>query len=297
MEQISYTYAAAIVEKRPKDSNKGTFGRLCCVCGSAVGNEEAGSQMAGAAVLCGGAALRCGAGLVEMVIPHGIYPVVASALPEAVCTVYPNTGFLDAGALLSRASACVVGCGLSERFPEKVEAVLRAAKEAKTPLLLDADALNCIAHSRPLFSLLDSMQGPLVLTPHPGEMARLCGTTVAAVQAHREETARAFAKAHHCILVLKGAGTIVAAPDGRALQNPTGNPGLARGGSGDLLSGMIGAFFAQGRDPFHAACAGVYLHGLAGDRCAARLSEQAMLPRDVLAALPPLFLEIETRRP
>ena len=141
------------------------------------------------------------------------------------------------------------------------------------------------------------MQGPLVLTPHPGEMARLCGTTVAAVQAHREETARAFAKAHHCILVLKGAGTIVAAPDGRALQNPTGNPGLARGGSGDLLSGMIGAFLAQGRDPFHAACAGVYLHGLAATAaphvCPSRpCSRATSSPR-----CPPLFLEIETRRP
>ena len=291
MEQISYTSAASIVHKRPSDSNKGTFGRLLCVCGCAVpGQMEAGSQMAGAAIFCGGAALRCGAGLVEMSIPHGIYPAVASALPEAVFTVYPDTGFFDVAAALQRASACVLGCGLSTLYPERVRAVLQACR---VPLVLDADGLNCIAGNAQRMQWLDSLPVTPILTPHPGEMARLCGCSVAQVQANRPGVARSFAKAHHAIVVLKGAGTLVAAPDGRILQNPTGNPGMARGGSGDLLAGMIGAFLAQGRDPFHAACAAVYLHGLAGDRCAARLSQQAMLPRDMLEQLPGIFLQIE----
>lgn len=291
MERISYAYAASIVHKRPLDSNKGSFGRLLCVCGSAVpGCGEAGPQMAGAARFCGEAALRCGAGLVEMAVPHGIYPVVAPVLPEAVFTVYPNTGFFDAGAALHRASACVLGCGLSTLHPERVGEVLRACE---VPLVLDADGLNCIARQPRYMQGLDALPVTPVLTPHPGEMARLAGLTVAQVQADREGVARAFAQAHRAVVVLKGAGTVVAAPDGRTMQNPTGNPGMARGGSGDLLAGMVGAFLAQGREPFHAACASVYLHGLAGDRCAARLSQQAMLPRDMLGELPGIFREIE----
>lgn len=278
MNSISAALAASAVKKRPKDSNKGTFGRLLCICGS--------YGMAGAAMLCTGAALRCGAGLVDAAVPASIYPIVAARLPEAVYTVYQDD-FSPVFSSLKKASACVMGCGLSTKYPQRVENVLQ---NCRVPLVLDADALNCIAKD---ISVLDTAQAPLVLTPHPGEMARLLGCSVLQVQADRAGAAASFLKKHHVILVLKGAGTLVAAPDGRILQNTTGNPGMARGGSGDLLAGMIGSFLAQGVEPYTAAAASVYLHGLAGDRCAAALSQQAMLPQDLLHQLPQIFLEIE----
>ncbi|WOC31203.1 MULTISPECIES: NAD(P)H-hydrate dehydratase [Caproicibacterium] len=281
MEQISWEMAASVVPERPKESNKGTFGRLLCVCGS--------TGMAGAAMLCAGAALRCGAGLVDAALPAGIYPIVAARLPEPVYTVYQED-FSPVLQALKKATACVFGCGFSTKHLEWVRQLL---SQVQVPLVLDADALSCIAED---VSVLDTLSVPAVLTPHPGEMARLLDCTVQQVQADRAGTAARFAKQHGVVLVLKGAGTLVAAPDGSILQNPTGNPGMARGGSGDLLAGMLGAFLAQKADPFVAACAAVYLHGLAGDRCAARLSQQAMLPHDLLDELPEIFLEIERCR-
>lgn len=282
MKTVTYEMAASAVRVRKTDSNKGTFGRLLCICGS--------YGMAGAAMLCAGAALRCGAGLVDVALPEGIYPIVSSQLPEAVYTVYPESDFSNVLRSLPKASACVLGCGFSTAYPERVHQIL---KNCQVPLVLDADGLNCIVNH---VSILDTLPVPAVLTPHPGEMARLLGCTVRQVQADRTGAAADFAQKHHVILVLKGAGTVIASPEGQALQNPTGNPGMARGGSGDLLAGMIGAFLAQGVSPYLAACAAVYLHGMAGDYCAARLSQQAMLPHDLLDELPQIFLKIENSR-
>ena len=132
-----------------------------------------------------------------------------------------------------------------------------------------------------------------MLTPHPGEMARLMGTTTAQVQHHRYEVARQFAADFKVTLVLKGANTLIASPDGRVLVNRTGNPGMAKGGSGDVLAGMLGSFLAQGTALPEAAYSSVYLHGLAGDRCASRLSQTAMTPTDMVNELPSLFLQYE----
>ena len=144
--------------------------------------------------------------------------------------------------------------------------------------VLDADALNALAAGAvPPGALPENT----VLTPHPGEMARLTGLTVAQVQADRPGVAARYAARHRCVLVLKGSGTVIAAPDGRLLHNGTGNPGLARGGSGDILAGMIAALLAQGLAPADAAACGVWLHGAAADRCAARKSQLAMLPHDI----------------
>ncbi|MBE6721541.1 MAG: NAD(P)H-hydrate dehydratase [Ruminococcaceae bacterium] len=278
MELISYEMAASVIKKRPIDSNKGTFGRLLCICGS--------RGMAGAAVLCAGAALRCGAGLVDAALPACIYPIVSAHLLEPIYTVY-DEDFSPVLYSLKKATACVMGCGFSTAHPGWVRQVLQ---QIRVPLVLDADGLNCIVKN---CDVLDQLTVPAVLTPHPGEMARLLGCSVNEVQADRQGVASAFAQKHGVVLVLKGAGTVIASPDGRTIQNPTGNPGMARGGSGDLLAGMIGAFLAQGAEPFMVACAAVYLHGLAGDRCAAHLSQQAMLPHDMLAELPQIFLKIE----
>ena len=158
------------------------------------------------------------------------------------------------------------------------------------PVILDADGINIIAEN---INILDAAEAPVILTPHPGEMARLCGTTVKEIQAHRLEYAVSFARKHRVVLVLKGAGTIIAEPDGRAHLNLTGNAGMAKGGSGDVLAGMIASFAAQKIEPAKAAYGAVYLHGAAGDRCAKVFSKCAMLPTDLIGLLPKLFLEIE----
>ena len=274
---------------RKANTNKGSYGTLLAVCGSA--------GMAGAAVLSAGAALRCGVGLVDLALPEEIYPTAAARLAEPVFTLLKTDG---AGALtgesrenleaaLQKASACLVGCGLGtgESARALVETLIG---KVRAPLILDADGINIVAGN---IDILKTAKAPVILTPHPGEMARLLKTSVPEVQAHRLRYAREFAEKHGAVLVLKGSGTVVASPDGRAYLNPTGNPGMAKGGSGDVLAGMIASFAAQGADPFLAAACGVYLHGAAGDACARRLSQRAMLPSDLIDELPELFLQFE----
>lgn len=275
---------------RPRDpeSNKGDYGRLLCVCGS--------EGMAGAAAMSVRAALRCGAGIVEAALPRSIYPIVSAQTPEAVFTLLDPSaeGGLSArdadllGKALSKATACLVGCGLGTGAAALEEVGFLFA-EARVPLIVDADGINLVACN---INVLKTARAPVILTPHPGEMARLLGTSPSDVQAHRAEYAAGFACAHRVILVLKGAGTLVALPDGRLFRNTTGNAGMAKGGSGDVLAGMAGSFAAQGIEPWLAAAGAVYLHGLAGDRCAERFSQTAMLPTDLIGMLPSLFSEI-----
>lgn len=277
-----------MIKPRRADSNKGDYGRLLCACGS--------EGMAGAAVMSAKAALRCGVGIVDVALSHKIYPIVASQIAEPVFTlldISPTGELLPAGAAslrssLLKASACLVGCGLGSSAAARA-VVYNLLNTAQVPLILDADGINIIAEN---INVLKTVRVPLILTPHPGEMARLLKTTVADVQANREKYAEKFAAQHNVILVLKGAGTLVAAPDGRLYKNSTGNPGMAKGGSGDVLAGMIASFAAQGIEPFSAAAGAVYLHGLAGDRCAQKLSQCAMLPTDMIDTLPELFSQI-----
>ncbi len=277
-----------MLKPRAPESNKGNYGRLLCLCGS--------EGMAGAAAMSAGAALRCGAGIVEAALPRAIYPIVAARLAEPVFTLtdtLPN-GRLSPlskaalGAALGRASAVLAGCGLGKSDAAR-EALALVRDKAEVPVVLDADGINLAAEH---IDELKTVRAPLILTPHPGEMARLLKTTAADVQAHRREYALRFAAQYGVTLVLKGAGTLVASPEGRLYRNATGNPGMAKGGSGDVLAGMVASFAAQGIAPFEAAAGAVYLHGLAGDRCAARGSQTAMLPTDLIAALPELFLQI-----
>lgn len=278
----------SMLKPRVAESNKGDYGRLLCICGS--------EGMAGAAAMSIGAALRCGTGIVEAMLPSSIYPIVAARLAEPVFTLlHPlqdgSASELDRKTLtqaLSRVNAVLIGCGLGKSSAAHSE-VAQVLKNSAVPVILDADGINLLAEH---IDVLKTAGAPLVLTPHPGEMARLLNTTVADVQAHRPEVARRFALEHHAVLVLKGAGTLVASPDGRLYRNTTGNPGMAKGGSGDALAGMIASFTAQGIDPYEAAVGAVYLHGLAGDRCAAEYSQSSMLPTDLISMLPKLFLEI-----
>jgi NAD(P)H-hydrate epimerase len=269
---------------RPTDAHKGTFGKVLVVSGSL--------GMSGAAVLAGSAALRSGAGLVQVAVPEAIVAIVAASNPCYMTVPLPADG---AGRLarialprllqqVEAASAVVAGPGLGQS--EEVGDVVRGlVAEARVPLLLDADALNVLG---PNPALLAKRPGPLVLTPHPGEFARLTGSDTHSVQADRVGCARAFAATFGGVLVLKGAGTVVT--DGRQVYvNTTGNPGMATGGSGDVLSGLLGALLACGLETFAAAVLGVYLHGLAGDRARDARGETSLIATDLVDWLPAAF--------
>jgi NAD(P)H-hydrate epimerase len=248
--------------------------------------------MSGAAVLCASAALRGGAGLVTLAVPEGILPSVAGANPCYMTAPLPedSTGRLNGSALTPLAAliqdrdVAAIGPGLGQgKGPAQlVPAVL---DQTTRPLVLDADALNILAAN---LEVLRRHPGRLILTPHPGEFARLTGTTIAEVQARREDYAVRFAAEYGVVLVLKGHQTVVT--DGRQVYlNTTGNPGMATGGTGDVLTGLIAALLGQGLDRFAAAVLGVHLHGLAGDLARDDLGEVSLLATDLLAYLPRAF--------
>lgn len=276
------------VFNRPDDSNKGTLGSLLCICGS--------YGMAGAAIMAGKAALRCGIGLLKIAVPKSIYPVCATNILESV--YYPleetsngvisskNTDFLLE--MCEKSSAVVIGCGLSVCDDTK-NLVQSVITNCEKPLVIDADALNCICNKP---EILKNLKAPAIITPHPGEMARLLHSTPKTVNSNRENTAINFAKKFGVVTVLKGAGTIIASPDGEVYINYTGNSGMATGGSGDVLSGIIGSLLAQGASPINAAAAGVFLHGTIGDLAAEKLGKISMLPTDMIDMIPTAYLKL-----
>lgn len=276
------------VFNRPDDSNKGTLGSLLCICGS--------YGMAGAAIMAGKAALRCGIGLLKIAVPKSIYPVCATNILESV--YYPleetsngvisskNTDFLLE--MCEKSSAVVIGCGLSVCDDTK-NLVQSVITNCEKPLVIDADALNCICNKP---EILKNLKAPAIITPHPGEMARLLHSTPKTVNSNRENTAIDFGKKFGVVTVLKGAGTIIASPDGEVYINHTGNSGMATGGSGDVLSGIIGSLLAQGASPINAAAAGVFLHGTIGDLAAEKLGKISMLPTDMIDMIPTAYLKL-----
>lgn len=263
--------------RRRRDASKHDFGRLLIVAGS-VGYT-------GAPTLASRAAVRGGAGLVYLGVPEAIYAVTAVKNDEAM--PFPlkcgPDGLISPEALpeleerMAKCDALAVGPGLGRSAG--VTALVGALLEAsRVPTVLDADALWALSRAP---ELLERAACPLVLTPHAREFERLGGD----LSAPREEATLRFAREHGCALVLKGRGTVCAFPDGECYVNPTGNPGMARGGSGDVLTGLMGALLCQ--LPFRrAVCAAVYLHGLAGDMCAAELGEYGMTPTDMIERLP-----------
>lgn len=267
---------------RAPDSHKGTYGHLLVVAGS-LGKT-------GAAALAGRAALRSGAGLVTIATPASQQPVVAAlgmepmteALPETPersLALAARTRLLE---LAGRTDAVALGPGLS--LGAETQALGRAlVQEVACPMVVDADGLGALAgHDE----ILARAAGPRVLTPHPGEMARLVGASVPEVQADRIGAVREFCTRHRVWLVLKGARSVIGAPDGSIAINPTGNPGMATGGSGDVLTGMVGAFLARGIDPIGALQAAVYLHGVAGDLAARALGAEGLIAGDILEHIP-----------
>ncbi len=266
---------------RPADAHKGSFGRVLVAAGS--------RGMAGAAILCASAALRGGAGLVWLAVPHEVRPIVATANPCYLTIGLPQ----DADGRLAGAAAAplleaaggkeVVALGPGLGAGAGVAAVVAAVLEqVSAPVVLDADGLN-VLHGRT--ELLCRRTGPRIVTPHPGEFARLVDSDIATVQAHREEYAVRFAAELGLVLVLKGHGTLVT--DGRRLyRNATGNPGMATGGTGDVLTGLTAALLGQRFAPFEAAQLAVAWHGLAGDLARDDLGEACLIASDLLHYLP-----------
>ena len=275
--------AATLLPPRRPAGHKGTYGTVLAIVGA--------TGLAGAAALCAEAALRSGAGLCQVACPAPVAATVGAHLAEATARPLPADpdGLLGAEAverlpsLLGAADAVAAGPGLGRGVG--VRAVVRRLLEVYAgSLVLDADGLNAVE-----LRDLRNASGRLVITPHPGEAGRLLGCSGADVQADRLAAVRRLAQEGRCVAVLKGAGTLVAAAEHPVWVNPTGNDGMATGGSGDVLAGLIAGLCAQGAEPHAAAVAGVYVHGLAGDRAAAALGRRAMLAGDLLNRLGDAF--------
>ncbi len=272
--------------QKSKSAHKGTNGTLLALCGS--------YGMAGAAIMSGMAALRTGVGLLKMALPKSIYPIAATNLPEAVFMPLEqdNDGIVDIDeygklddALRNSSSAALIGCGLGVNNNIKSLVALLISGSDK-PIVIDADGINLISSN---INILNRASAPIIITPHPGEMAKLIGSDVKTVQNDRYNIARNFAGEYGVTVVLKGANTLVALPDGRVYVNLTGNNGMAKGGSGDVLAGMAASFLAQGLSTEAAAINAVYYHGLAGDKCAEKYSKRSMLPTDIISELKYIF--------
>jgi NAD(P)H-hydrate epimerase len=274
---------------RPKDSHKGLYGTVLAFAG--------GRGSAGAAALVGAAALRSGSGLVRVLCPKEVQPTVASFEPcymtypvlddgDGLALLEPSKKLLEK--FLPTASVLAMGPGLGQSADLR-ELVEWVVKSVEVPTILDADALNNLAGQT---EILATLKRPVILTPHPGEFSRLTGRSIAEIQADRETHALALAgSAENLIVVLKGSETIVT--DGTRLYvNTTGNPGMATGGSGDVLTGVIAAMIAQKLDPFDAACFGVYAHGLAGD-IARDQNGVVLIAGDIVDSLADAFHHLE----
>ena len=274
--------AGRCLPRRPRTAHKGDFGKIFILAGS--------EGYTGAPVLAARAALRAGAGLVYLGVPQDIYPIVAVKCDEAMSFPLPE----DYPAILDRARGCdaaAIGPGLG-RAPETERLILSLLSDLEIPVVLDADGINALAEH---IDVLDRRTAPTVLTPHEGEFSRLTGCALPIRD--RLSAARDFSRDHGCILVLKGHSTVTATPDGSAWINASGNPGMAKGGSGDVLAGMIAGLLGQkhlGGEPDSVAkltVQAVQLHGLAGDLCARKLGEYSMLPTDLIEALPEVLRE------
>ncbi len=276
METITGAFVRRSLPRRDPEGHKGTFGKVLCVCGS-VGYT-------GAPIFAGRGAVRTGSGLVFLAVPESVWPVAAvksdEAMPFPVPEAEGRLSLLAEESIRRRAESCdavLIGCGLGRGW--QTDALVRNLLTIEKPLVLDADGLNALSGRE---ELLQKRAAPTILTPHEGEFLRLGGD----LSAGREAAAAAFSEKYGVYLVLKGHRTVVAAPDGRLAVNGTGNSGMAKGGSGDVLAGMILSLLGQGCGAFEACCAGVWLHGRAGDLAAADKGERGMTPTDLLEQIP-----------
>lgn len=284
MKTIEQNWVKGLLPPRAPETHKNDYGRVLAVCGC--------KGYTGAAFFAAQGAVRMGSGVVTLAVPETVYPILAVKLNEPVVRALPADAdgkfSADAAdellALAARADALLVGCGLG-RSPALDELVAELVRTARCPMVVDADGINALAGHK---NVLREAGGHCILTPHKGEFARLSGIAPADADA----AARDFAAETGCVLLLKSHRTLIAAPDGRQARNTTGNAGMAKGGSGDVLAGILLSLLGQGLEPFDAACAGAWLHGAAGDRCAAELGEYGMTPTDLLRMLPQITKEL-----
>ncbi len=249
-----------MIKCRPCNSHKGMFGTLKLLCGSA--------KYTGAAMLCCEGALRSGCGIVKLFADDSVLAPVRIRLPEVINRVPKD--FLG-----SEDDAAVIGCGISDIYEDQLFEIITSLD---CPCVIDADGINFIAKN---IDVLRKTKSNIVLTPHPKEFSRLTGISVEEIQNNRIECAENFAREYNCTLVLKGHGTVIAGPDNEIVINKTGNSALAKGGSGDVLAGVIGSLLAQGYDPHTAAVVGVYVHGKAGDILSRQYGCSGTLPSDL----------------
>jgi NAD(P)H-hydrate epimerase len=272
MNEYTYSDACNVTLKRNKDSHKGEFGKVLIVAGS-VG-------LAGAAVLTARSCVRGGAGLTYLAIPEELYTIAVLGSPETIAFPRTESRVLE---LLETCDLCAIGPGLGQS-PELDNLVCEVITRSRKPLIIDADGINAISRH---INVLDAASCPIVLTPHEGEFARLAPNDGAS----RERRASDFAVKHHCTLVLKGSRTVTAYPDGGGWLNTSGNPAMAKGGSGDVLTGVMAALACQ--TSLEAAVPlAVYVHGLAGDICCERLGELSVTASDIIEALPSAFTSL-----
>lgn len=285
---ISDEYVNDTLPQRAADAHKGSCGKVFILAGS--------KGMTGAAALAGNAAVRSGAGLVYVGCPESLNDILEVKLTEALTRPLPEVSrkrVLARRALgevmkyISDVDAVAVGPGLSQHF-ETQELVRRVIARRDKPTVLDADGINAFAKDN---STLRENHASLIITPHVGELSRIVGAPIAEILADRKTWAKKAAAMFNCVCVLKGAPTFVAEPSGTVCLNPTGNAGMASGGTGDVLTGIVVALLGQGLAPFDAACCGVYLHGLAGDLAADELGQMAMCASDMIDCLPEVFLK------
>jgi len=265
---ITAAYVNTFLKKRERELHKGDCGTILIVAGS--------FGMAGAAVLCARGALRSGAGLVRISVPEFLFPIMQTSIAEATCVTRNLTH-----EMISGADAIVIGPGLGKEddYGTLIQNIVEGCRKT---VVLDADALNLIAKDQ---TVLHNRKANLILTPHPGEAGRLLGMNAKEINENRENAVRELAESFNGIAVLKGAGTLVATPEGKTYINTTGNPGMATGGCGDVLSGVIAALAGQGCSSEEAAAAGVYLHGKSGDMSGAKLGEYGLTASDIASMM------------
>lgn len=286
MIEIDQAFVDSVIRPRDPETNKNDYGRILCVCGSA--------GYTGAAYFAAQGAVRMGSGVVTLAAPEKAWPVLAVKLSEPVVRPMPcgEDGLFSKKALpqllalTERADALLIGCGIG-RSDELTEVVCTLLQKAACQVVLDADGIFALSQHK---DILRRTAKPLVMTPHAGEFARLSGRK----QVSPEEL-RAFAQENRCTVLYKGHRTLIAAHDGRLFRNHTGNPGMAKGGSGDTLAGMLVSLIGQELDAVEAACAAAWLHGAAGDLAANRFGEYGMTPTDLLACLPEVTRRYNSR--
>lgn len=279
VQELTREWVAERLPKRPKDANKGTFGKVLVIAGS--------ENFPGAAYLSCAAAYRVGAGLVTLATEMEARIIISRKLPE-VTFLSPNEVLGE----ITKYDVLLIGPGLGQS-DQTVKLVEHVLNSNLPPAVIDGDGLNILSKRGKWWEKLSS---ETILTPHPGEMARLTGLTVQKIQSDRINIAKSYAKKWGKVVVLKGANTVVADPSGKILLSPFANPALATAGTGDILAGMIAGLLAQCLKPFDAACVGVYIHGLVGEMISQKIGHAGMLASDLLPILPKVLLDISKQR-